>query len=132
MSAHPDIAEAASQLSQSVARLAGSTADYLGARLDQLDSAIQAERRRWLWLLAGTAATLLLFGAAALFAGLAIVLAYGESSPALASALVAAAFLLLAIIAGLLLWQRGRRPASVADRIARILALLVEGRRLTR
>lgn len=132
MSARADIAEAANELSRSVARLAGSTAGYVGARLEQMDEAIQAERRRWLWMLLGTGAMLLWLGAAAVFAGAAIVMAYWESSRVLASALVATGFVVLAAAIGVLMWRCARRPVSIADRIARILALFLEGRRVTR
>jgi uncharacterized membrane protein YqjE len=128
----PDVAEAANQLSRSVARLAGSAAGYVGARVDQMDEAIQAERRRWLWVLFGTGAMLLWLGAAAVFGGLAIVLVYWDSNRVLASLLVAGGFLVLAAAVGALLWQGTHRPVSVTDRIARILALFLEGRRLTR
>jgi uncharacterized membrane protein YqjE len=128
----PDIAEAANQLSRSIARLASTTAGYVGTRLDQMDSAIRAERRRWLWILVGTGALLLCLGVAAVFAGIAIVMAFGESSRVLASALVATGFFVLAAVAGAVLWQCRRRSVSVADRIAGILALFLEGRNITR
>jgi len=132
LSAQPDVAEAVSQLSRSIARLAASAAGYVGAQLDQMDSAIQAERRRWLWILFGAGAMLLWLGVAMVFAGLAVVMASGDSNRVLASALVAAGCLVLAALAGALLWRCAHRRATVTDRIARILALLLEGRRLTR
>jgi apolipoprotein N-acyltransferase len=119
--------EAASQLTRSVARLATSTADYMGARLEQLDSALRAERRRWFWMLFATGAMLLWLGVASVFAGAAIVLAFRESG-ALASALVGAGFALLAVACAALLWHCTRRQSSVTDRLARILALVLESR----
>lgn len=121
----PDIGEAASRLSRSIAQLADTTAGYIGTRLNQLDCAIQAEQRRWFWMLLGSGAMLLWLGAGSVFAGLAIVMAFWESGRVLASALVAGGFLLLAAVTGVLLRQCMHRPPSAANRFARVLALVL-------
>jgi uncharacterized membrane protein YqjE len=132
VSAAADFADAASRLSGSIARLAGSAAEYIGTRVEQMDVAIQAERRRWFWMVLGIGAALLLVGAALVFGGLAIVIAFGDANPVLASVLVATGLLLLAALIITILWQRAHRPVTTSDRIARILALFLEGRHLDR
>jgi uncharacterized membrane protein YqjE len=127
-----DVVEAAGQLTRSVARLASSTADYLGARLDQLDAAIRAERRRWMWMLLGTGAMLLWLGVGSAFAGAAIVMAFQDSSRVLAAALVGTGFLVLAAACAVLLWHCMRREPSAAGHLARLLALVLESGRTTR
>lgn len=132
MNVAADFAEAASRLSGSIARLAATTASYVGERVEQMDGAIQLERRRWFWMALGAGAALLLLSAALLFGGLAIVMANRETAPVLASLLVAGGCLALALVTVALLWRRARRPVTTTDRIARILALFLEGRHLNR
>jgi uncharacterized membrane protein YqjE len=132
MNAAVDFTDAANRLSASIARLAATAADYVGTRVEQMDGAIQDERRRWLWMALGTGAAALLLGAALLFGGLAIVASFRDTAPVLASVLVAGGFLVLAAITMAILWRRAHRPVTTTDRIARILALFLEGRHLDR
>jgi hypothetical protein len=132
MNAATDFAAAASRLSGSIAQLAATATDYVGMRVEQMDSAIQVERRRWFWMALGTGAAVLLLGAALLFGGLAIVAIFRDSAPVLASVLVATGFLVLAAVAIAILWHRAHRPVTTTDRIARILALFLEGRHVGR
>lgn len=128
----PEIREASGRLCRSLAQLADSTAGYVGARIDQADSTLQAERRRWLWIAMSASAALLCLGAAALFAGAAIVIAYWDSHPVLAVAAVSAGFLVLAATAGWVLWRFAHRRAPLAVRLAAYLALVLERQRLLR
>jgi hypothetical protein len=132
MNVATDFTEAASRLSGSIARLAATTASYVGERVEEMDGAIQLERRRWFWMALGAGASLLLLSAAILFGGLAIVMAWRDTAPVAASLLVAAGFLALAATSIAILWYRARRPVTTTDRIARILALFLEGRHLNR
>lgn len=132
MNVATDFTEAASRLSGSIARLAATTASYVGERVEQMDDAIQLERRRWFWMALGAGAALLLLTAALLFGALAIVMAWRDTAPVLASLLVAGGFLALAAVNIAILWRSARRSVTTTDRIARILALFLEGRHLRR
>jgi uncharacterized membrane protein YqjE len=127
-----DFSDAANRLSGSIARLAATTASYVGERVEQMDTSIQLERRRWFWMALGAGAALLLLCAAIVFGGLAIVMAFHDTAPVAASLLVAGGLLVLALVSIALLWRHARRPVTTTDRIARILALFLEGRRLNR
>jgi uncharacterized membrane protein YqjE len=125
-----EFAEAASRLSGSIARLAATTASYVGERVEQMDDAIQLERRRWFWMALGSGAALLLLCAAIVFGGLAIVMAFRDTAPVAASLAVAGGLIAVALVTIAMVWRRMRRPVTTNDRIARILALFLEGRHL--
>lgn len=132
MTTQPGIAEAAANLSHSLARLADSSAAYVRAQVDQAGRGLLAERRRRVWMLAGAAAAVLWLGVASLFAGLAIVAAFRDTHPALAAAWVAGGFLALAAIAVWILWLTACRRPSSQDWISRLVFLFAEYRRWTR
>lgn len=132
MSTQPDIATAADNLSRSVTRLAQSTADYVQARLEQADQVVRNERQRRLLELCSAGALLLCLIAGAVFAGLAFVMAFGETGRVLAAALVAGAFFTLAGGAAWILRVNWRRQPSILDWLLRIPALIREYRGLHR
>jgi hypothetical protein len=132
LTAQPQVADAARKLSRSLANLADSTAGYVGERIDQIDSACRAERRRWVWMALSAAAALCWLVIATVFAALAIVAAYSGSSPVVAIAAVAGGFVLLSAGAGYLFWQLGRRRATLAGRVGRLATLFLEHRRFFR
>ena len=125
MSARPDIGEAAGQLSCSVARLAQTASNYAHARLEQAENAIDTEGRRRLWLLVSAGAVLLWVSTGVLFAGLAIVAAFWDTHRVLATAAVAAGFLVLAALAGWMLRAKWRQRPSVIEGLLQLLALFV-------
>lgn len=132
MTAQPDIAQAAANLSRSLARLADTSATYVRTRVDQAGCSARAERRRCLWMLACAGATLLWLGVASLFAGFAVIAVFRDTHPALAAAAVAGGFLLLAIAAAGILLLTVNRLSSSRDWISRLLFLLAEYRRWLR
>lgn len=128
----PDIAQAAHNLSRSVAQLAQTTHDYVQGRLDQANQAVVTETRRRLWMMLCAGALLLSLVVGAVFAGLAVVMAFGESARVLAATAVAAVFFLLAATAAWMLRLKWRQRPQILDWIAPISALIAQCRRLAR
>jgi uncharacterized membrane protein YqjE len=123
VSAPPDISAAADNLSRSVSRLTRTATDYVHMQLDQADDALAAESRRHLWMFLSAGALLVLGGAGAFFAGLALVIAFWQSHGVLVAALVAAVFLALALVAALVLRNKWRQRPGLLGSIAQLAAL---------
>ncbi len=106
------IAAAAQQLAQSFGRLLDAAADYGRGMVDQVAAAAEAERRFRIRQLicVGAMATLVFLGV--LFAGVAVVSAFWDTHRVVATASVAAGYLLLAAVAGWMYWSSRRQPAE--------------------
>jgi uncharacterized membrane protein YqjE len=124
VNASPEVAEAASDLSRSVSRLAQTACSLVHARLDDADDVINAESRRRLWLLISLGGLLLCSSAAALFTGVAIIAAYWDTHRVLATAGVAAGFLVFAVVAALVLRAKWRQRPSLLDWLLRLYSIL--------
>lgn len=122
------VADAARNLSRSLAQLLQTAVDEGLFRLEQLGSAVAAERRHLVRqvLLAIGLVLLLLLGA--IFTGLAIIAAFWDTHRIAAMAAVAGGYLLLAVIAGLLLWRGAHRKAEPADWASLVVGLLAGAR----
>src|SRR6188472_1598279 len=132
MDREPDVAAAARDLADSLARLKQAAADYGRERLDDLRGSVEAQLRRRLWMLAGGCFLLVLLAQALLFAGVAIIMAFRATHPALAAASVAAGWL---VVAGVLAWliaRAGRRRPQVESWLFGLLGLLATWRQLAR
>ncbi len=132
MTGEPGFAQAAANLSQSLARLMETVAGFARTRLDLLGGSMETERRRRMWLAFGTCALVLLLSFGTLFAGFAVVAAFWDTYRVLAAAAVAAGFFVLAGAVGWTLWAKRRRHPSALDWIAQLVALFAEYRRLMR
>jgi len=132
VSARPDVAQAAGNLSRSLATLANTSADYVRVQLDRADDAIATEGHRQLWMMLSAAALLLWLSVSVVFAGLAIVIACPEPYRVTAAAAVAAAFLALAATAAFVLLRKWRERPMALDWIAQVTTLIAGCRRLLR
>lgn len=128
MTTQPQIGEAAKKLSHSLANLAGSTAGYLGARVDQFDDACRAERRRLAWMLLSATAALLWAVIATVLAGVAIIMNFRDTHPVAAICAVAGGFVLLAGAAAWTCWRLASRRGSLAERLTTLITLLLQRR----
>ena len=129
MSSKPDCGEAWSNLSQSLDRLAATATDFARGKLDGAADAMQAERKRRIWVTVSAAALLLWASTGALFAGVAIVAAFWDTHRVLATALVAAGFFVLAAAAFWVLYRKWRQRPTAFEWIAGILATVAQFRR---
>lgn len=132
MTAGPDIAQAARQLSQSLSGLVESVAGYAQSGLDRLGGSLEAERRRRMRMLGSAVALIVLLWFGLLFAGLAVVAVFWETHRVIAIAAVAGGFFALAAVAGGVLWSTRRRQPSPYDWLAQLVSLFAEYRRLRR
>jgi uncharacterized membrane protein YqjE len=132
VTSEPDVAEAARNLSHSLAQLAETTKDYVRTQVGRADGAMHAESRRRLWLVLSAGAMLVALCIGALFAGAAIVIAWWDSHRVLSTALVAIGYLVLAGAAALVFHYQWRRRPSVMDWLAQIPALIGAIRQLHR
>lgn len=123
MSAHIGMADAAGNLTASIARLAQTTASYTRARLDEADDLLQTETRRQLTVLLSACGLILWLSSALLFAGVAVIAACWDTNRVLASAAVAVGYLFIAAAAGWLLLLKCRQRPSLLDWGMRLLAL---------
>jgi uncharacterized membrane protein YqjE len=129
MSTRPQLSEAFSNLCASLRQLAQTTSSYTSERLDQVDTAIEGESRRRLWVLLSACALLLWLNIGLLFAGLAILIAFWDTNRVIASASVAASFLALAALAGWTLARQWQRRHSILEGLVQLLALFLVRRR---
>jgi uncharacterized membrane protein YqjE len=132
VSTPPDVAEAAANLSQSLAQLAKTAAGYVGARVEQADHALARDARRRMWMVLAAMALLLWLATATLFTGVAIIIAFWDTHRVIAAVSVAAGFFVLAGAAAGVLYLQWRRRSSTSQWLVRALALFGEYRRLTR
>lgn len=122
-------AEAANNLSRSLAQLAGTTAQYVRSGVERAEFRLLAERRRRVGILLSAVAVFLWLGVASLFAGFAIITAFWDTHRVLATAAVAGGFLALAAIAAWTFWWMACRRASAEDWITRLIFMFAEYRR---
>lgn len=132
MSDQADVARAARNLADSVARLKQTTASYGRGRLDELRGSADAEVRRRVTVLVAACAAFVLLYFAVLFGGVAIIIAFRDTHPALAAAGVAAGFLLLAVIAVWLMARAHRRRRPAVGWVMSLLAMAMQARRAMR
>jgi uncharacterized membrane protein YqjE len=125
----PDCAEAAGNLSRSLERLAATAKAYARSQLDRAADGMQAEKRRYMWMLISGAAMVLWLSFGTVFVGVAIVIAFWETHRMLAAALVAAGFLVLAGVAAWVLCHNWRRRPTAFEWIGGMLAMLAQYRR---
>jgi len=124
-----DCAEAAATLARSLERLAATTRAYARSQLDRVADGMQAERKRWMWMLFSAAALLLWLIFGTVFAGVAIVVAFQDTHPVLAASLVATGFFVLAAVAAWVLWHKWRQRPTAFEWIATIVAMVAGYRR---
>lgn len=129
MSEEPDCAEAAGNLSRSLQRLAETAKAYARSQLDHAANVMQAEKRRRMWMLISAAAMLLWVSIGAVFAGVAVVLAFQDTHPVLAASLVATGFFVLAGVATWVLCRKWRQHPTAFEWIGGLLAMVAEYRR---
>ncbi len=129
MSEEPDFTEAAGNLSRSLHRLAETAKAYARSQLDRAADGMQAEKKRRMWMVFSAAAMLLWLNIGLMFAGVAIVMAFRETHPVLATSLVATGFFVLAGVATWVLCRKLRQRPTAFEWIAGILATLAEYRR---
>jgi uncharacterized membrane protein YqjE len=129
VSDEPDCAQAAGNLSRSLERLAATARAYARSQLDRAADSMQAEKKRWLWIMASSLALLLWLSIGAVFAGVAIVVACWETHRVLAAAAVAAGFFVLAGVAAWVLCRKWRQRPTAFEWIAGLLAMVVDYRR---
>src|SRR5688572_1240707 len=97
MSSDAEVADAARNLADSLSRLKATTAGYGRGKLDGLRDTAGAEVRRRVLVLAAAGVLYVMVCLAMVFGGVAVVLAFRDTHPALAAAGVAATFLLMAV-----------------------------------
>jgi VIT1/CCC1 family predicted Fe2+/Mn2+ transporter len=124
MSGEQEIAVAARNLSDSIARLKEDTARYSRGKIDDLRGSTQKELNRRLTVLIGFAALGVLGFLGVIFGAVAIILAFGDTHPALAAAGVAAGFFLLAGVGAILAVRAHRRKPKAMGRLASVAGLL--------
>lgn len=129
MSSEPDCAEAAGNLSRSLERLAATAKAYARSQLDRAADSMQAEKRRRMWMLISGAAMLLWMTIGAVFAGMAIVVAFWETHRVPAIVAVAAGFFVLAGVAAWVLSRKWRQRPTAFEWIAGLLGMFAEYRR---
>lgn len=127
-----EIAVAARNLSDSIARLRDDTRMYGRGKLDDLRGAAQSELHRRLTVAIGALALFLLGMLGVVFAAVAIVLAFGQTHPALAAAGVAVGFFALAGLAAWLMVRAHRRRPKAVGRMASLAGLLLRVARAVR
>lgn len=116
MAGEPDVAQAARNLADSLARLKEDALGFGRGKVEGARNAARAEVRRRLTVFAGAIAGALFLLLAIVFAGVAVILAFADTHPALAAAGVAVAYLLLAgIAAWLMVRAHRRRPKSLGQ-----------------
>lgn len=126
------MAQAVHNLADSVARLRQTTASYGRGKLDELRGSADAEIHRRLTVLACAGALFVLLCLATLFAGVAVILAFRDTYPALAATGVAGAFLLLAGTAAWLMVRAHRRRRPAVGWVLSLLGLVAQVRRAMR
>ena len=132
MSGETDVARATRNLADSLARLKQTTASYGRGRLDELRTSADAEVRRRVTVLVCACAALVLLYFAVLFAGVAVIIAFHQTHPALAAGGVALAFLLLAGLSVWLMARAHRRRTPAAGWVMSLLATVLQVRRAMR
>lgn len=125
MSNEPDVGEAAHRLGQSLGTLLDSASGFARAGLDAAGSGIRAGRRRRMTILISGGCLLFLLFLAALFAGFAVIAAFWETHRVLAISAVAGGYLLMAGMAGAILWANLRRRPTAIDWAAQLVPLVV-------
>lgn len=121
--------ESARAFAQSVAKLVDTAADVGRAGLQQVSTAVREERKQRIRQVIAAGALLILLLLGVLFAGVAVLAAFWDTHPVLAASLVAAACLLLAAVAGALLWASLQRPSSPGDVMGQLVSLIADYRR---
>lgn len=132
MSGEADVARATRNLADSLARLKQDTASYGRGRLDELRASADVEVRRRTTVLVCACATLVLLYFAVLFAGVAVIIAFHRTHPALAAGGVALGFLLLAGLSVWLMARAHRRRKPAASWVMSLVGTVMQVRRALR
>jgi uncharacterized membrane protein YqjE len=125
MHAPADIAAAARDLCDSLTRLKDTTIGYGRGQAEALRESVEAEGRRRAVMLASACAAFILLCLCIMFAGVAVIIAFRETYPALAAAAVAATLLLLAAVAAWILRRAQRRKTVAVSWIVTLLFTLL-------
>lgn len=132
MAGEADVAQAARNLADSLARLKN---DALGFGLGKLEDArdcARAEVRRRTIVAVGACAAVLFTVLAIVFAGVAVILAFADTHPALAATGVAVGYLLFAALAAGMMVRAHRRRPKTLGRMASLAGWLLRLRRVVR
>jgi threonine/homoserine/homoserine lactone efflux protein len=128
----PDVAQAARNLADSLARLKQDAVNFGVGKIEGARHSAEAEVRRRIVVVAGACAALLFIVLAIVFAGVAVILAFADTHPALAAAGVAVGYLLLAGLAAWLMARAHRRRPKALGQVASLAGLLLRLRRAVR
>lgn len=132
MAGEPDVAQAARNLADSLARLKADTAGFGRGKLEGLRDSASSELHRRLTVAIGACALLLLSFLGIVFGAVAIILAFGDTHPALAAAGVAGGFFLLAGLCAWLAVRAHRLRPKAMGRVASVAGMLLRMRRAMR
>lgn len=129
MSTDAKVADAARNLASSLSRLKATATGAGREKLDALRDSAGAEVRRRVVIVAAALAVYVLGFLAIVFGGVAVILAFRDTHPALAAGGVALFFLLLAIACVVVIVRAHRRRPGAAGMLMPLLGLLVRARR---
>lgn len=132
MAGEADVAQAARNLADSLARLKDDAVGFGRGKIEDAHHSAQAEVRRRIIMVAGACAALLFVVLAIVFAGVAVILAFADTHPALAAAGVTLAYLLLAGLAVWMMVRAHRRRPRTMGQVASLAGLLLKLRRAMR
>jgi uncharacterized membrane protein YqjE len=120
-----DIGAAARNLGDSLARLKETTINYGRGQIEGLRDSVEEEGRRRATMLASAIAIFVLLCLCVVFAGVAVIIAFRDTYPALAAAGVAVTLLLFAGVAAWVLRRAQRRKPSAVGWVMTLLFTLL-------